>query len=754
LAVKTRLLARLALAVLVLALAPAGCSRSAQTYLDRGDAYLREGKIDAAVLEYRNAVEKDPMLAPGRLKLAEAYVRQGNGTGALAEVVRAADLLPNDADAQLKAGSMLLLAGKAQDALGRADKALTIEGNSARALALRANALAALGDLDGAITQLQTAIAVAPTASSHANLGDFLRAKGRIEEAESAYRQAVAADPKSVQGQLALAQFLSGTGRAQEAERALKAALALDGANIAANRALASFYVASERAPEAEPYFKRAASGTDPVATLALAEYYVGVRRGADALAVLENLSATPRMWALARSRMASLLYADGKTAEAHRALDEVIAKQPAYSEAHVIRGRFLLAERRSDEALAEAQQAVNSDPRNADAHFLVGSILRAKRDLQGAAASFNEVLRLDPGASAAQVKLAEVELQRGEVATSTQLAEQAVQRDPSNLEAGLVLARGLLARGDLDRATTVTRELIGRFPQTGAVHAQAGLVALRRGDRPQARVAFENALALDPLLVEPLTALAALDQEQGRGDLARARIEERLKKTPDNSSVLVLAARTWASAGDHAKAEEFLRRAINADATNFDAYQQLASLYVSQKRLDAALAQYDRLAARQPGAVGPPTMAGLVLQAQGKEDEARQRYERLVEAAPRAAVASNNLAWMYASRGEQLDRALQLAQAAVAELPDHPEVNDTLGFVYLRKQLPSLAIPPLRLAVEKKPGEPMFHYHLGLAFAQTGDKVAARRSLEQALKLRPDFEGADEARRLLQTLG
>jgi Flp pilus assembly protein TadD len=152
--------------------------------------------------------------------------------------------------------------------------------------------------------------------------------------------------------------------------------------------------------------------------------------------------------------------------------------------------------------------------------------------------------------------------------------------------------------------------------------------------------------------------------------------------------------------------------------------------------------------------AVGPPTMAGLVLQAQGKDDDARKRYERLVEKDPHAAVASNNLAWMYASRGEQLDRALQLAQAAVAEPPEHPEFNDTLAWVYLKKQLPSLAIPPLRVAVEKDPGNPSFHYHLGLAYVQSGDKAAARQELERALKLKADFEGSEDARKILKTLG
>ena len=65
------------------------------------------------------------------------------------------------------------------------------------------------------------------------------------------------------------------------------------------------------------------------------------------------------------------------------------------------------------------------------------------------------------------------------------------------------------------------------------------------------------------------------------------------------------------------------------------------------------------------------------------------------MEADPRAAVAANNLAWMYASRGEQLDRALQLAQAAKAELPDDAAVSDTLAYVYIKKQLPRWPFRP-----------------------------------------------------------
>ncbi len=746
---------RLAVGAAVVAAAVAGCSRSARSYLERGDARLKEGKIDAAVLEYRNAVAKDAMFAPARLKLAEAYLRQGNGAGALAESVRAADLLPKDIDAQLKAGALLLAARQAGDAKDRADKALAINPKSVDALVLRANALAGLTDLDGALKEMQQALSLEPRSSLQTNLGVIQAARGNLPEAEAAFRQAVAADPKSVTAEVALGQFLWGTGKAPDAEGAFKAALALEPANLLANRALAVFYLRSDRAPEAEPYLRKAvdvAGSAD--AKLALADYYVGVKRPVDAMGILDKLSAEPRYWALARAKIADILHAEGKTADAFRTVDEVVTKQPKVAGARIVRGRLLLADGRIDEALSDAQEAVKLEPQSAEAHFLLGTVFDGKRDLDAAAKSFSEALRLNPRAATAQLRLAMIEMQRNALPSATRLAEQAAAQQPGNLSANLVLARSLLASGDLDRATVVTRGLLEGAPQDAGVQTQAGMLAQAKGDKAGARAAFEKALSLNDRLVEALAALVALDLEEKKPGQARARVEQRLQKAPNSTLLLGLAGRTWIATGETSKGEEFLRRAIAADSTNVDAYSSLAGLYVAQRKLVEAVAEFDKLALRQPWAVGPPTMAALILQAQGKDAEARQRYERLVEANPHAAVASNNLAWIYASHSEQLDRALQLAQAAKADLPDHPEVNDTLAFVYLRKQLPSLAIPLLRLAVDKDPANPAFHYHLGLAYSQTGNKAAARQALERALRLKPDFEGAEDARKVLQTLG
>jgi Flp pilus assembly protein TadD len=142
--------------------------------------------------------------------------------------------------------------------------------------------------------------------------------------------------------------------------------------------------------------------------------------------------------------------------------------------------------------------------------------------------------------------------------------------------------------------------------------------------------------------------------------------------------------------------------------------------------------------------------MAAMIVEGQGKQAEARRRYEQIMQLDPTAAVAANNLAYMYAETGGNLDVALQLAQTAKQKLPEVPDVNDTLGYVYLKKDLASLAIPPLQASVRKDPKNSTYQYHLGLAYAKAGDKVKAKKALEQALAVNASFPGADDARRML----
>ena len=135
-------------------------------------------------------------------------------------------------------------------------------------------------------------------------------------------------------------------------------------------------------------------------------------------------------------------------------------------------------------------------------------------------------------------------------------------------------------------------------------------------------------------------------------------------------------------------------------------------------------------------------TLAGVILEAQKKPDEARKRYQQALAIDPEMPVAANNLAWMYVESGDNMDVALQLAQTATRRLPDNPAMQDTLGWIYYKKGLAALAVPPFERSVKLDPRNPVFHYHLGLAYLKAGDSTRARVALQEALTLAPNFTG------------
>jgi tetratricopeptide (TPR) repeat protein len=208
-----------------------------------------------------------------------------------------------------------------------------------------------------------------------------------------------------------------------------------------------------------------------------------------------------------------------------------------------------------------------------------------------------------------------------------------------------------------------------------------------------------------------------------------------------------------YTAASQPVKAERALRAAIDADPRFQPAYTLLAQLYFDQKRFDEARGEFERLVARDPKAVAPRTMIGVILEAQNKRGEAKAWYEATLKIVDDAPVVANNLAFIYAEEGTNLDMALQLASSAKQRLPNIAEVDDTLGWVYYKKDMASLAVAPLEASVRQNPQRPDFLYHLGVTYARLGEKAKAQQVLGRALQLDPAFQGADVARATLATV-
>lgn len=745
--------------VIAVALALSGvsaCSKdhqaAAQKFLRSGEQYLASGKVNEAIIQFRNAQSEDPKSGQIRLKLADAYMAADDPVKALEQYVRAADLTPEETTAHLKAANLFLLAGRAEDAKQWAEKVLAHDPRNLPAQILLATTLAGLKDLDGAIAQIEEAIRLDPTRGpTYTNLGAFELGRGRKEAAEAAFKKAVELNAQSATAHLALANFYWIESRWSDAENELTRAIVLDPSSVIGHRALASFYIATGRASKAEPYLEKLRDLTKtPEATLALAEFYSTAGRESEAEALLNSVSEDVRTAARAQVRLAMSDFTRGRRTEAYDRLNKVLEKDSTNLNALVARTVLLAADRKLDAALESVALAVDKHEESALAFFWLGRVQAARGQTSAAIAAFDNALRLNPRATDARVALAQLHLAEGRPELSLSLAREVVGDQPENLSARIAIVRGLVAEKKLSQARAELDPLLARFPKSAVLHVEAGVLKGLQQDAAGARLSFERAIALEPDSAEALAGLVSLDIRANRMQDARARVEARIASNTTDPAVLMIAARTFAASGETQKAEALLRRIVQNEPGYFGAYSALGQLYVQQGRLDTALGEFQQIAAKSSTPSGALTFAGIILEAQGKPGDARAHYERAIQADQRAAVAANNLAWMFADSGENLDVALELAQRAAARMPESAEVNDTIGWVHYKNHRGSLAAPYFAKSIARDGTNAVYHYHLGLAYTQAGDEPRARLALERALTLDTTFAGADEARRLL----
>ncbi|HKK67097.1 MAG TPA: tetratricopeptide repeat protein, partial [Bacteroidales bacterium] len=168
--------------------------------------------------------------------------------------------------------------------------------------------------------------------------------------------------------------------------------------------------------------------------------------------------------------------------------------------------------------------------------------------------------------------------------------------------------------------------------------------------------------------------------------------------------------------------------------------------------RVDNAISQYKALIGQRPDIASPHDLLGTLYEKQGKYDLAESHYKKALDIDSAFIPAMNNLAYLYAQLDKELNKALDLARGAKKKMLNNPAIADTLGWVYYKKELYDSAIGEFESCVEQEPHNPIFHYHLGLAYNKKWKHKQAEIEFKKALEIQSDFKGADDARQKLNT--
>jgi len=120
----------------------------------------------------------------------------------------------------------------------------------------------------------------------------------------------------------------------------------------------------------------------------------------------------------------------------------------------------------------------------------------------------------------------------------------------------------------------------------------------------------------------------------------------------------------------------------------------------------------------------GLPGLAHVLLKA-GRAGDAKQQYRRMLAIQPNNPNALNDLSYLMAQSGENFDEALTLARRGTQFATDQNLKNslqDTLGSIYLKKNMYDSALQSFQVAVNNNPASMTFRCHLGAAPYQMGN--------------------------------
>jgi Flp pilus assembly protein TadD len=198
----------------------------------------------------------------------------------------------------------------------------------------------------------------------------------------------------------------------------------------------------------------------------------------------------------------------------------------------------------------------------------------------------------------------------------------------------------------------------------------------------------------------------------------------------------------------DLAGAEAEFKQASELDKKNGEALVKLGMVQSARGATDQALQTYLDGAKLNPKEIAFYLLAGGVYENKQDWEDAKQQYQKVLAIQPENPLASNNLAYVILQQGGNVDVAFSMAQTARRQLPDNPNSADTLGWAFYHKQVYTSAINLFKEAVRKEPENALFNYHLGLAYAKSGQVGLARQQLDRVVKIKPNFPEVEELRR------
>jgi putative PEP-CTERM system TPR-repeat lipoprotein len=529
------------------------------------------------------------------------------------------------------------------------------------------------------------------------------RAKGELRAATIEFKKVLQAHPDDGETRYLLAQTYNETGEALTAEKEIRRAINLGYENDAALAELAK-------------------------ALLLQGEYQKALDQTAKAVAPGAALLCL----------RADAMRALGKPDEARALYDAALLALPKSPAALLGLGRLAQAAGDTVAAGNYADRAREADPRNTDALLFTADLLRAQKKYDEALATLDQILAMAPEHRSAHIEKAYILIPQAKFAAAQAELNAATASGPTGMMVLYTQALLDFTQGKDAAALDSLQKVLRAAPEHGPSMLMAGAINMNMGALSQAEYYLRSYLRVNPGNLYARKLLTSTLLKAGQAPDAMAVLEPALNTSAQDPEVLALAGESFMQARDFNKAGELFSKAaaISPNASGLRTALGLSKL--GQGNNEAALADLQEAARRDPGNAQVGIALTTTLLSLNRGEQALATVLELEKSQPKNAVIHNLKGMVYAAR-KDMEPARAAFGQALALQPSYFPAATNLSRLDMELNNPAAAKKHLQDFMARNKGHVDAMTAMAALAARGRDLPEATRWLEKAHNENPD---------------
>ena len=275
-------------------------------------------------------------------------------------------------------------------------------------------------------------------------------------------------------------------------------------------------------------------------------------------------------------------------------------------------------------------------------------------------------------------------------------------------------------ARGQADQALAALQAAVEVRPDDAYLRRRLGWALVQRSSYEAAQAELEAALALAPHYLAAYQDLAILAEVQNMPDAATGWLEKAIQIAPAYRPMYRDLAGMYLKQGRFSEAQILLEQVVDRWPDAIWAHFRLGGLFMRLKWPERAAPAFKYVVDQQPNTRED---YALYIEAHGALGNAyyemkdypaaEEFFKKAIELNPADHSSLNNLAWVYAVQGIQLEEGLRLSRRSLRLNPDSPVYLDTLAELHYHLGEIDMAIQLIRRAITLAPEDAELQAHL-----------------------------------------